>query len=73
MIEDIAYGSEAPEINGLTGIVFKVLAEAHNEVIHGSRGDDPGVTPSDFEKLLTGERLAPVGDKQSQELHFLLG
>jgi hypothetical protein len=60
MIEDITHGSEAPEINGLMGIVLKVLAQAHDEVIHGPRGDDTGIAPADFEELLSGEWFSPV-------------
>ena len=55
----------------MLGVVFKVFAEADNEIVHGPRGHDAGVTPADFQELFSWERFAPVGDKQFQEFHFL--
>ena len=73
MIEYVAYGPEASEIDGLLGVLFEVSAEADDEIVHGAGVDDPGISPADFQELLPGERLATVGDKQFQKLHFLFG
>jgi hypothetical protein len=72
MVEDIAHGPKTAEIHGLTGIFLKIFAHVHDEIIHGARFHDTDVAPADLERMLPGERFAPVGDKQFQELHILL-
>ena len=34
MIKDAAYRPEAPEIDGLLGVVFEVSAETDDEIVH---------------------------------------
>ena len=54
MIEYVAYGPEASEIDGLLGVLFEVSAEADDEIVHGASGDDPGVSPADFQEPFPG-------------------
>jgi hypothetical protein len=51
VVEDISHRSEALEIDRVFGIDFKILPKADNEIVHGSGGGAPGVTPADFEEL----------------------
>jgi hypothetical protein len=73
MVKYVTYGAEAAEIDRPLGVVFEVSAEANDKIIHSAGSDDPGVSPTDFQELLPGERFAPTGDKKSQQFHFLFG
>ncbi len=57
MVEEIADGAEAPEVDGILGIFFEILSQPNDEVVHGPGGGLAGVAPAHLQKNLAGQRL----------------
>ena len=46
------------------GVLFKVLPESDDKIVHGAGFGAPVVAPADFEQFATRNWLAAVSDKE---------
>ena len=53
VVKYVANRAEAFEIDGILRIRFEIFAEPDDEVVHSTGGDDPGVSPADFQYLIS--------------------
>ena len=51
MVKDISHGSKAFKIDGLFGVILKILSKPDNEIIHGAGGGSLFVSPTGFQKF----------------------
>ena len=50
MVKDISHGSKAFKIDGLFGVILKILSKPDNEIIHRPGGGPLFIAPAGFQK-----------------------
>ena len=63
MVKDISHGSKAFEIEGLFGVILKILSKPDNEIIHGAGRGSLCVSPAGFQKSASLKWFAAIGNE----------